>query len=82
MTSEDVDMIDNVIAFLIGAIIVACIGVGIDRDNYATNHECIAPCNVVLPRDTLEDEFTFDYGWRDAHTSIVHVQYDGNGDAR
>lgn len=25
---------------------------------------CDAPCTVVLPPNTLEDEFDFDYGWK------------------
>lgn len=38
----------------------------------ATAHECIAPCMVVLPKGTLEDEFGFDYGWR-GHRPVVGV---------
>jgi hypothetical protein len=42
----------------------------IDR---AVAHECITPCTVILPKDTLEDEFGIDYGWRNRHTSTVDV---------
>lgn len=38
----------------------------------ATAHECVAPCRVVLPRNTLEDEFGINYGWIN-HRPIVDV---------
>lgn len=38
----------------------------------AVAHRCITPCNVILPKDTLEDEFGINYGWKD-HRPRVEV---------
>lgn len=46
----------------------------IDR---ATAHECVAPCRVILPKGTLEDEFGIDFGWRNKRYSVVDVYVKG-----
>lgn len=38
----------------------------------AMARECVAPCRVVLPKGTLEDEFGINYGWVN-HRPVVKV---------
>jgi hypothetical protein len=45
---------------------------GVARPDNA-DHVCYAPCKVVLPDNTQEDEFWFDYGWVDDDTSALWV---------
>lgn len=56
------------------ALIVALI-VFLPPERKHNDHSCNAPCVVQLPKDTLEDEFWFDYGWLDDHHSIVTVYH-------
>jgi hypothetical protein len=41
-------------------------------------HRCMAPCVVVLPAGTQEDEFDFDYGWTAGGTPVVGVWKKGS----
>jgi hypothetical protein len=41
-------------------------------------HKCVAPCVVVLPAGTQEDEFDFDYGWTATGTPVVGVWKKGS----
>jgi hypothetical protein len=65
---------DMVMMMFLGMIIgVAIVGAVIVDANGATAHECVAPCTVVLPKGTLEDEFGINYGWRNSRTPILDV---------
>ncbi len=68
---------DIVYAFLLGVILAACtmaILIVDARQNAAERgRTCVAPCTVVLPSNTLEDEFGINYGWEDSSTPVVDV---------
>lgn len=64
--------------FIICAVgIMMILGVGLAIANASPtsvrHHQCYAPCTVILPPGTLEDEFMFNYGWRNRHTPILDV---------
>lgn len=40
-------------------------------------HSCYAPCTVILPPNTEEDQFDFNYTWPDKDTSVVEVWKEG-----
>jgi hypothetical protein len=40
---------------------------------HSNPHRCHAPCSVVLPDQTQEDEFGIDLGWLSKSTPVVDV---------
>jgi hypothetical protein len=60
--------------FMLAAVIAAG-SYGMISSTHSTHatQTCEAPCVVKLPDNTLEDEWTFDYGWKDKHTPVVGV---------
>jgi hypothetical protein len=61
------------VALFMLASVVAAGSYGMVSSTHHTTQTCEAPCTVKLPDGTLEDEWTFDYGWRDAYTPVVGV---------
>ena len=58
---------DLIVAMLLGIIIGVLIVGAVIIDADATpdwRRQCNAPCTVVLPPGTLEDEFWINYGWK------------------
>jgi hypothetical protein len=69
------------LALFVGIIVVG--GVGIAKASMwaptkVVGHTCHTPCTVTLPKDTLEDEWSIDYGWKSKHAPILSVYFTGH----
>jgi len=78
MTYKITDLIGAMfLGIIIGVLIVGAVIVDAQATP-DTRRQCNAPCTVVLPKGTLEDEFWINYGWKGNRPRVdVYVRKNG-----